>query len=104
MKDEPKREPRSFVVALSKPLGRKDGRKEGSFVAETRRQATEFYGDLVQGLVPPRTKAPKIREDGSSEPEDPPQVQPTEKPESMVRREHETNLQRLAEIAPFTSG
>jgi len=103
MKDEPKREPRSFVVALSKPMGRKDGRKEGSFVAETRRQATDFYGDLVQGLVPPRTKAPKIREDDSGEP-DSPQVQPPEKPESMVRREHETNLQRLAEIVPFTSG
>ncbi len=102
MKDEPKREPRSFVVALSMPMGRKDGRKEGSFVAETRRQATEFYGDLVQGLVPPRTKAPKIREDDSGEP-DLSQVQPTEKPESMVRREHETNLQRLAEIVPFTS-
>ena len=32
-------------------------------VTETRRQVTDFYGDLVQGLMLPRTKAPKIRED-----------------------------------------
>jgi hypothetical protein len=101
MKDEPKREPRSFVVALSKPMGRKDGRKEGSFVAETRRQATEFYRDLVQGLVPPSTKAPKIREDDSGQP-DPPEVQSIERPEVAVR-EHQTNLRHLAAIVPFTS-
>lgn len=57
LEDEPKREPRSFLLALQKPMGKKDGLKEGSFVAETRKQATEFYRDLVQGLMPPRTKA-----------------------------------------------
>lgn len=36
LEDDPKREPRTFTLALSKPMGRKQGRKEGSFVAETR--------------------------------------------------------------------
>jgi hypothetical protein len=57
--NEPKREPRSFLLALSKPMGKKGGRTEGSFVAETRRQATDFYRDLVQGLMPPRTQGAK---------------------------------------------
>jgi hypothetical protein len=39
--------PRSFLLALSMPMGKKGGRKEGSFVTETRRQATDFYRDLV---------------------------------------------------------
>jgi hypothetical protein len=102
MKDEPKREPRSFVVALSKPMGKKDGRKEGSFVAETRGQVTDFYGDLVQGLIPPRTLAPKIREDDADDPE-PVSIQPPEKAEGEVRRQHEVSLQRIAEMMPFTS-
>jgi hypothetical protein len=63
LEEDPKREPRSFVLALSKPMGTKQGRKEGSFVVETRRQATEFYRDLVQGLMAPRTKAPRIRDE-----------------------------------------
>lgn len=62
LKDDPKREPRSFVLAQSRQMAKKRGRKEGSFVAETRRQATRFYRDLVQGLVPPRKKAPRIRD------------------------------------------
>lgn len=102
MTDDPKREPRTFVVALSKPMGKKDGRKEGSFVADTRRQTTDFYGDLVQGLMPPRTKAPKIREDETIEPEVAP-LAISNKSESAVRREHDTSLQRLAEIVPFVS-
>lgn len=69
LEDDPKREPRSFLLALSKPMGRKRGRKEGSFVAETRRQTTDFYRELVQGLMPPRTKAPKIRPDEQEPPE-----------------------------------
>ncbi|MGE5282310.1 MAG: stress response protein [Chloroflexota bacterium] len=101
MKDEPKREPRGFVVALSRPMGKKDGRKEGSFVTETQRQVTEFYRDLVQGIVPPPTKAPKIqKEEQATEPAAAAPPAPA-KSETTVRREHETNLQRLAEIVPF---
>jgi hypothetical protein len=102
MADEPKREPRAFVVALSKPMGKKDGRKEGSFVADTRRQTTDFYRDLVQGLVPPRTKAPKIREEEAPEPDASPPT-PSENSESAVRQEHDIGLQGLAEMVPFVS-
>jgi hypothetical protein len=95
LKDDPKREPRAFVVALSRAMGKKDGRKEGSFVAETRRQVTSFYGDLVQGLVPPRTQAPKIREPEGADAGVPEPPIP-DKSEGAVRREHDTSLQRLA--------
>lgn len=105
LEDDPKREPRSFLLGHSKQMGRKRGRKEGSFVAETRRQATDFYRDLVQGLMPPRTKAPKIRHDDQKD-EKPAESDETsspasEKSEIQARREHETNLQRLAEVTPF---
>jgi len=102
LEDEPKREPRIFILALSKPIGKKNGRGKGTFVGETRRQATDFYRDLVQGLMPPRTKAPKIREDEqeAAEPDPAPPAGP-QKSEGEARREHETSLQRLAEVMPF---
>ncbi len=58
---DPKREPRSFVLARSRPMGQKRGRAEGSFVRETSAQAVEFYRDLVQNLKPWRAPAPKLR-------------------------------------------
>ena len=100
--DEPKREPRAFVLALSKQMGKKGGRKDGSFAAETRRQTTDFYRDLVQGLVPPRTKAPKIR--GDEEKPSKPDIAPApsrEKSEGQARREHESSVQRFAAVTPF---
>ena len=103
MEDDPRREPRTFVIALSKPMGKKDGRKEGSFVAETQRQVTEFYRDIVQGLVPPRTTAPRIQEEEEATESTTAPPPASEKSEVMVRREHETNLQRLAELMPFAS-
>ncbi len=101
MADDPKREPRSFVLAQTKSMGKKRGRSDGSFVAETRRQATDFYRDLVQGLMPPRTKAPKIRveekpSDSNSQPKS-----TAEKNEGRARQEREASLQRLAEVMPF---
>ena len=90
---DPKREPRSFVLALSRPMGRKRGRSEGSFVAETRRQATDFYRDLVQGMMPPRTKAPKIREEERSV--DPAPM--SESAEATSPPEREPSLRRLPE-------
>jgi len=102
LEDDPKRDPRSFLLAHSKPMGKKRGRKEGSFVAETRRQATDFYRDLVQGLMPPRTKAPKIRHDeqkNAESEEKPPST--SKESEGQARREREASLQRLAEVMPF---
>jgi len=101
MKDDPKREPRTFVLARSSPMGKKDGRKAGSFVAETQRQVTEFYRDLVQGLVPPRIKAPRLEKEDGAPTSNPPTPPVSERSEIAVRREHEASLQRIAEMMPF---
>jgi hypothetical protein len=39
----PKREPRSFILTLARPMGSKRGKAEGSFVRETRGQTFDFY-------------------------------------------------------------
>jgi len=59
---DPRRELRSFTLTLSRRLGQKRGRDEGSFVRETRHQLVDFYGDLVQNLKPWQAPAPKLRE------------------------------------------
>jgi hypothetical protein len=71
---DPKREPRTFELALTRPLGLKSGKGQGSFVRETRRQLIDFYGELVQDLKPWQAKAPKL-------PEAPAQVPETPQPE-----------------------
>jgi hypothetical protein len=96
LEEDPKREPRSFVLALSKQMGKKRGRTEGSFVTETRRQATEFYRDLVQGIVHPPKRAPKLREDEEKPPE--PDLTGSE---ADARREHEASLDHLAAVEPL---
>jgi hypothetical protein len=62
-----KREPRSFTLSLARPLGTKRGKGERSFVLETRRQVVSFYGDLVEGLVDWRPKAPKLTSEKAPE-------------------------------------
>jgi hypothetical protein len=75
---DPKREPRSFVLSLARPLGTKRGRGERSFVLETRRQVVNFYGDLVEGLAEWRPKAPKLpAEKPAEEASDPRRTIPT---------------------------
>jgi hypothetical protein len=59
---EPKREPRTFELALTRALGVKAGKGQGSFVHETRRQIIDFYGEIVQNLKPWQPKAPKLPE------------------------------------------
>jgi hypothetical protein len=56
-----KRDPRSFTLALTRPLGQKRGRTEGSFVRETRAQVVTFYRELVQDLKPWQARPPQIR-------------------------------------------
>ena len=103
LEEDPKREPRSFMLASARVMGKKRGRAEGSFVAETRSQVTEFYGDLVQGLVPPRTKAPKIREGEEVEKEKEAHLSAVSPPAFAPNpaREQDTSLQRLSEMMPF---
>lgn len=60
---DPRREPRSFVITLGRPIGQKRGKAEGSFVRETRTQAFDFYRDLVQNLKPWQVRAPKLRQE-----------------------------------------
>jgi hypothetical protein len=101
---DPKREPRSFMLALSRPMGKKGGRMEGSFIAEARRQTTEFYRDLVQGLMAPQTKAPKIREDEQEMSESAgPSVPVSGSGEQDRPQQQDSSFQRLSELSPFAS-
>lgn len=59
---DPKREARSFQVTLSRPMGQKRGRDEGSFVQQTRAQTFDFYRDLVQNLKTWQPRPPKLHE------------------------------------------
>ncbi|MGH2879031.1 MAG: stress response protein [Solirubrobacteraceae bacterium] len=67
-----KREPRSFVLTLSRPMGQKRGRTEGSFVRETREQTVTFYRELVQNLKAWQAPAPQIRSEPATTDGDPP--------------------------------
>jgi hypothetical protein len=59
---DPKRNPRTFVLSRSRPMGHKRGRAEGSFVRETSALAVDFYRDQVQDMKAWQPKAPRLRE------------------------------------------
>jgi hypothetical protein len=67
---DPKREPRSFELALTRKMGLKRGIDGGSFSRETRRQTVLFYRDLIQNLKAWRPPAPKLSEQANAEVED----------------------------------
>jgi hypothetical protein len=74
--NDPKRPPRAFRLALSRPMGTKRGKGERSFVLETRKQAIDFYRELVQNLRAWRPSAPKLPDEpeeqtGAPQPEPP---------------------------------
>jgi hypothetical protein len=73
----PKREPRGFMLALSRPMGTKRGKGERSFVAETRKQAVDFYRSLVQNLRAWQPSPPKLPDEPAPE-----QVPETPTPET----------------------
>jgi hypothetical protein len=79
-----KREPRSFNLALSRPMGRKRGKAQGSFVRETRQQAVDFYRTLVQDLRRWQPSAPKLPAEPEAVPVTP---QSTPPPFSADKRE-----------------
>lgn len=66
---DPKREPRSFTLTLSRPMGKKRGKAEGSFVKETRTQTFSFYRDFIQDFKAWQARAPKLREEPVSDSE-----------------------------------
>lgn len=59
---DPKREPRSFTLALTRPMGVKRGKGQGSFVGDTRVLLSDFYRDIVQDLRAWQPKAPRFSE------------------------------------------
>lgn len=76
-----KRPPRAFTLTLTRPMGIKRGKGRGSFVQDTRRQAVDFYRELVQNLRPWRPSAPKLRAapaetEAPAQPEPPPFTAP----------------------------
>lgn len=56
-----KRNPREFQLSLARPMGARRDSKPGSFIAEGRQQAIDFYRELVQNLVEWQPRAPKMR-------------------------------------------
>jgi len=69
--EDPKKELRSFRVALGLPLGTKRGRGRGSFIDSVENAINTFYGDIVQDLRAWTAAPPRLRETP---------VQPDERP------------------------
>lgn len=94
--DDPRCQPRSFVLALTRQIKAKSGTGPGSFVQEVMSHTADFYRDIVQDLKPPPPSTPKLPD------ADGPELQPPTPPvesqvtESQVRREHGAGLQNLA--------
>jgi hypothetical protein len=65
-----KRVPRALTITATRPLGTKRGKGKGSFVADTRAQAIDFYGEIVQAISPWRAKPPRLP-DKATEPDPP---------------------------------
>jgi hypothetical protein len=63
-----KREPRLFRIGITKELGAKRGKGQGSFVLESRQQTMEFYRTVLQGLRPWAARAPKLPPPQAAEP------------------------------------
>jgi hypothetical protein len=57
---DPKRDPWTFRVTVSRDLGMKRGRLAGSFVAESKQQTSAFYGAILQGIRAWAPAAPKL--------------------------------------------
>lgn len=65
--DDPRKEPQSFGLALSRDMGDKRGKGRGSFVAETLDEVVDFYGEVLQKVQkwtppPPKLQAEKHAE------------------------------------------
>jgi hypothetical protein len=84
---DPKRAPRGFTLTLSRPMGQKRGKEEGSFVRETRRQTFAFYRDLVQNLKRWQPRPPKLREEPA--PDDVPETPQPDPPPFVAADERE---------------
>lgn len=72
LKADVRREPKAFVVALSREMGSKRGKVAGSFVDATRSQTLEFYRQIVQQVRTWAPAAPKLPAEKVAIPEDKP--------------------------------
>ena len=68
---DPKKELRSFRVAMSVPMGTKRGRGRGAFIDSVLDLVDTFYGDVLQHLKAWSAAPPRMRE-VEVEPTDPP--------------------------------
>ncbi|MDP9822677.1 hypothetical protein J2S59_002486 [Nocardioides massiliensis] len=59
---DPKKEIRSFRVAMSAPMGNKRGRGRGAFIDSVLDLVDAFYGDVVQYLKAWSAAPPRMRE------------------------------------------
>lgn len=57
---DPKREPKSFTIALARDMGIKRGSGRGSFIDECRGQLIDFYRDALQDIQAWTARAPKL--------------------------------------------
>jgi hypothetical protein len=80
-----RREPRSFTITLSRPMGQKRGRAEGSFVRETRAQTFDFYRDILQSLKAWQARPPKLREPADADVAQAPSPEPPHFEDSDIR-------------------
>ena len=96
LSDDPRRKPRAFILARSLPMGKKAGLDRGGFAADIRKQATDFYRDLVQDLRPPPTEAPKLPE--KEEVQQPPQKELLPVSLAETRREQSRGLGDLGQL------
>lgn len=55
-----KREPRTFTVARARAMGIKRGKKQGSFVGDSKQHVLDFYRVVVQQIKPWTATAPKL--------------------------------------------
>ncbi len=100
MPTDPKREPRSYRLSLQRKMGTKRGKGQDSFVTETRRQAVDFYRQVVQDLRRWQPSPPKLPE----EPEEKPPETPTAKPPPFSADEREVGeASDPATVVPETS-
>lgn len=60
--EDPKKELRSFRIALGSPLGSKRGRGRGSFIDSVEGAIDAFYGDIVQDLRAWTAAPPRLRD------------------------------------------
>ena len=81
---DPKRDPRSFDLTVTRPMGTKRGKGEQSFVLETRQQAVDFYRQVVQSVRPWQRPAPRLPAESTEVPEGP---DPDSTPFSATDRE-----------------